>query len=978
MLQVKKEYIGNCSNHLEYANGLQVKEEFQNKSIVTSLSINQNTNNECDVVVKKEGRNEVLQNPNSHSCNSKTKDNSYKEKVFVFNYKYSNDNLLSNANLKTSKGTENSFDRSNISEKTKNITSTADSQQLNDEISDCIKAINSDVSTDKDDIILVDHTVEDDSLSNNYSPNPNRKRKMIHSKRSYSSSSWETDSDNSSINKKKKLPKNKNLIKSNFRRQKPISGKELALGIPDIFTDQAEDVLLWKTTLERFLQNCLCLSLPPKISKCIECRLYQSNTNLTKRDYDSITCRFYAFRLLRFTKTGKLSVAGYLDPYKDLSNLELNMWLPDTNNVPENYDVQVSIKVLEDAGGQFCKFVQDENEALRLNWPIKRKKRRVAWKKNVNGIREMCDVCKTTIFNHHWVCGKCGFVVCVDCYKSKLLRVPSPDPSNCKKAGDRRKRDKDMWLYCSDQEEHQLDQLTITQILAGDSLNLMSKYMHTICFNHKIRLNCECLPKPEIYASPVDLRSISDMCMNNVCSSSDEEDEINTPALKKLLSKKCFAFYVQNKTEEDEIVSSTCSLGDPFINNEVDQVNKCINTKVLPMPKLSLLTDNLTDVPHMWLCDGRLLRLLDPMNNANYNLFQNQWKRGQPVMVSDVGKNLSPSLWHPKSFSRDFGDHINDLINCANGKLVRNQPMRKFWDGFENAAERLYDNKGSSMLLKLKDWPPSADFAETLPDRFQDLMNSLPLKEYTHRNGKFNLASRLPEGFVRPDLGPKMYTAYGNAGTKCKLLGTTNLHLDISDAVNVMVFVSITKNCKELDYNWHIEQAHQVIEEAGCDDFTKQRVYEHGEIPGALWHIYHASDADCIRDLLNKVSIEQGIYPKKHHDPIHDQSHYLDANLRERLFRDYGVKGYPIVQCYGDAVFIPAGAPHQVRNLHNCIKVAEDFVSPENVHHSFRMTQEFRDLTDGHTNHEDKLQIKNIVFHAIKDSLSVLMKQHKQ
>lgn len=63
----------------------------------------------------------------------------------------------------------------------------------------------------------------------------------------------------------------------------------------------------------------------------------------------------------------------------------------------------------------------------------------------------------------------------------------------------------------------------------------------------------------------------------------------------------------------------------------------------------------------------------------------------------------------------------------------------------------------------------------------------------------------------------------------------------------------------------------------------------------------------------------------------------------------------------------------QVQNLHNCIKVAEDFVSPENVHHSFKMTQEFRNLTDNHTNHEDKLQIKNIVFHAVKDSISVLM-----
>lgn len=238
--------------------------------------------------------------------------------------------------------------------------------------------------------------------------------------------------------------------------------------------------------------------------------------------------------------------------------------------------------------------------------------------------------------------------------------------------------------------------------------------------------------------------------------------------------------------------------------------------------------------------------------------------------------------------------------------------MSKFWDGFENAANRLRDKQGNVMFLKLKDWPPSADFAETLPDRFEDLMNSLPLKEYTHRDGRFNLASHLPEGFVRPDLGPKMYTAYGNAGTKHKMLGTTNLHLDISDAVNVMVFVAITKNCKDFDYDWHVKKAFEVIEEAGCDDSTKRRVYEEEEIPGALWHIYHASEADSIRDFLNKVAVEQGIALEKNHDPIHDQTHYLDAYLRDRLYKEYGVKGYPIVQCFGDAVFIPAGAPHQV------------------------------------------------------------------
>lgn len=52
--------------------------------------------------------------------------------------------------------------------------------------------------------------------------------------------------------------------------------------------------------------------------------------------------------------------------------------------------------------------------------------------------------------------------------------------------------------------------------------------------------------------------------------------------------------------------------------------------------------------------------------------------------------------------------------------------------------------------------------------------------------------------------------------------------------------------------------------------------------------------------------------------------------------------------------------------------MAEDFVSPENVSHCFHLTQEFRDLSDTHSNHEDKLQIKNIIYHAVKDSLSSL------
>ena len=97
--------------------------------------------------------------------------------------------------------------------------------------------------------------------------------------------------------------------------------------------------------------------------------------------------------------------------------------------------------------------------------------------------------------------------------------------------------------------------------------------------------------------------------------------------------------------------------------------------------------------------------------------------------------------------------------------------------------------------LKLKDWPPCETFATKLPDWFQDLLSAFPLSAYTSRYGVINLVSRLPENFVRPDLGLKVYSTYGSASTP--LVGSTNLHLDISDAVNLLDYVGVTNDDAE-------------------------------------------------------------------------------------------------------------------------------------------------------------------------------------
>ena len=44
---------------------------------------------------------------------------------------------------------------------------------------------------------------------------------------------------------------------------------------------------------------------------------------------------------------------------------------------------------------------------------------------------------------------------------------------------------------------------------------------------------------------------------------------------------------------------------------------------------------------------------------------------------------------------------------------------------------------------------------------------------------------------------------------------------------------------------------------------------------------------------------------------IHDANVYVTAAMRQRLWEEEGIRGYRFVQREGEAVFIPAGCPHQ-------------------------------------------------------------------
>ncbi|ORX47712.1 hypothetical protein DM01DRAFT_1338936 [Hesseltinella vesiculosa] len=260
-------------------------------------------------------------------------------------------------------------------------------------------------------------------------------------------------------------------------------------------------------------------------------------------------------------------------------------------------------------------------------------------------------------------------------------------------------------------------------------------------------------------------------------------------------------------------------------------------------------------------------------------------------------------------------------------------------------------------VFKIKDWPPNNAFVDVAPAWYNDYMdNILPIPEYCSADGMFNLSNRLPPSFVKPDLGPKMFIAFGLPPPSVEdLVGTTNIHCDMTDAVNVICHArpnDLYNNGKDL----------------GIPDVDSTETTSDGVV--AIWHIFRYEDLQALRTFLTRLDEEYTSLPipfgtrqrrlgEKCYDPLHSQWIYLTGPLLNRLQQDYGVTPWTVYQKTGDAVYVPAGCAHQVRNLQHAIKCAFDFVSPENICRSADITQQFSNYGQ-----EDVLQLKSTLLSA--------------
>lgn len=635
----------------------------------------------------------------------------------------------------------------------------------------------------------------------------------------------------------------------------------------------------YKKSDSGFPQPGVCFVIAAHLDACVECARMKGRG---KKPSQEVDCRFYQFRKLRYDGD-KLIVAGFPDPFTDPREIDISIWMPQQDKFKFKSLSAIHARlIIAHVGDELCRLI--EKERMYFN-KFKSSSKPLIWKRPIERVLEICDLCSTTLFNYHFICSKCGLSLCVDCVNEKNKSLYA--------------------THCSlrDDHNHNYEDIHLTQIIPTDCMDKLQRMLHDICIAWSINHECNSKTEPILELDRTWRAVIHNILIDGEVGKNFMHRELKSPFDQIDID------LTSIKIDEVPNLHDECipvPKSPPPITHKktVRYITKAGKENVISISRsMSQVTSELFyNVPHKWLCENKLLRLLDPQHPKNEEFFYDQWQRGQPVLISNVLDHFNKEHWLPQSFSNEFGSQRSDFINCMNGNLVRNKEIAVFWDGFEIVEKRLKDNEGKPMLLKLKDWPPDRDFKNIMPSRFEDIMKNLPVNAYTNRTGDLNIVKYLPSCFIHPDLGPKGYFAYGSPYYLKE--GTTNLHLDIADACNVMCYIGFPRdNNHSMDD--YIMQGFQALLESDADASNIDRVIRDGEIPGAIWHIYEATDTDRIRDFLLKIASEKGFQVAEDHDVIHDQNWYLDGELRKRLNLEYGVKGYAIIQCLGDCIILP-------------------------------------------------------------------------
>ena len=214
-----------------------------------------------------------------------------------------------------------------------------------------------------------------------------------------------------------------------------------------------------------------CFNVSSTLNHCHEC--WKIHNGITPQVKGTV-CQFAGFRKIRKTRKNyqelsEFEEAGFLDPFKDPSDADCSLWKISEEHLHPNITVDIAKFVLQEAGDEFCNMIYDEENVIKEFIQERRKVGKspsVLWKRLQPQVREMCDVCSTSLFNIHWTCTTCGCLICIDCYRTRKKGYPLMYSSAGKNAGktisvphkSRRKTRNDIddhfWPFCKNNIRH--------------------------------------------------------------------------------------------------------------------------------------------------------------------------------------------------------------------------------------------------------------------------------------------------------------------------------------------------------------------------------------------------------------------------------------------------------------------------------------------------------------------------------------------
>ncbi|KAF9431985.1 hypothetical protein BGZ76_011444 [Entomortierella beljakovae] len=322
--------------------------------------------------------------------------------------------------------------------------------------------------------------------------------------------------------------------------------------------------------------------------------------------------------------------------------------------------------------------------------------------------------------------------------------------------------------------------------------------------------------------------------------------------------------------------------------------------------------------------------LISHHDNMTNDMFRDNWRQGRVILLSGTGERLKKD-WSPEYLKRRHGNVTVSSLDIRTQE-TKDVKLKQYFDNY-------FVGYPTNFACKMMEWPMEP-FQEVLEDHFLDLLQALPVPEYTRLRGVFNLVRYFPIGQIGVDLSPKLYASQG-LGSNCMDYGSISTSCEMSDSIYICVYTG-PMNLEGSENSGHLE-------------------------PSVIWDVYRSEDRHFVEEYLeNQIAPKKRSERSKLIDPFGSHETYLSPQDQKQLYRKTGARPYQVCQNLGDAIMIPAGCVRQARYIQDAILVGLDFVSPERFEVTLQWQKESREtsLKKNLTGSLDVLMAKDILFYS--------------